>query len=310
MIDEYIAEINRRLVATARQRTRIIEDIRDHLTDAIEQLVAEGVDERSAEQRAISAFGSATDLARQFNVHAAAIAMRRAPLMMAACGIAVVAGFVFAAITQPAPPSPKPAGVVQQVAFFAAALGLEFAFVAGLRVVARASARWRTTPRPTDQLLLRRAAIVFVAGLAVAAAGWTVVLAEVLAGSSNRRAIPLAVGIVVMVGATIVASVVTARQRTQVTGAEPLAPPEPDVADHMVFGAAERAVRWINHHPRSTCAAAAILTGLAAMSHAETTALGALPWGATQAAAVIAGFVLVGPTLELREAKSAHRAAD
>ncbi len=310
MIDDYIDEINQRLVATARQRARIVEDIRDHLADAIEQLVAEGVDGPTAEQRAIGAFGSATDLARQFNGHTIAGALRRAPLMMASCGTAVVAGFIFAAVSQPSRATAKQAGIIQQVAFYAAVLGLQFAFVAGLRVMVRAGHRWRTVPRPDDQLLLRRAAVVFVAGLSVAAIGWTVVLVEVLDGLPSGRAVPPAIGIVVMLSATAVAGVAVARQRSRVIRAQPWSATEADVAGPWVFGMAERAIRWMGDHPYPTCALTAIVAGLSAMSHAETTVLGALPWGVAQAAAVIAGYVLLGPALELRATKPAHLISD
>lgn len=36
------------------------------------------------------------------------------------------------------------------------------------------------------------------------------------------------------------------------------------------------------------------------MMHAETTVSGALPWGVAQGAAVVGGYLLLGPTLELR----------
>ncbi|MGZ4768271.1 MAG: permease prefix domain 1-containing protein [Ilumatobacteraceae bacterium] len=306
MINDYIDEIDRRLVATARQRARIVEDIREHLTDAIEQLVAQGIDRRTAEQQAIGAFGPATDLAHQFNGHAFAIALRRAPLTMAACGTAVVAGFIFAAVSQPSSTTAKQAGIIQQVAFFAAVLGLQFAFVAGLRVSVRAGQRWRSAPRRDDQLLLCRAVAVFAAGLLVAAISWTVVLVEVLDGLPGRRAVPLAMGIVVMLGATIVAGVAVARQRSQVIRVEPWSPTEADVAGPLVFVVAERGIRWMGDHPHPTCALTAVVAGLAAMRHAETTVLGALPWGVAQAAAVIIGYLLLGPALQLRTTKPTY----
>ena len=308
MIDDYIEDISQRLVATARQRSRIVEDIRDHLADSVEQLVSQGIDQRTAEERAISAFGSAAQLAIQFNGQAAAVAMRRTPLTMAACGVVVVAGFLLAAITQPLPAVPQAASIVRQVAFFTAVLGLQFAFVAGLRVLVRAGARWRATPHPGDQLLLRRAAVVFVAGLAVAACGWTVVLADVLGGLSNRRAATLVAGMVAMISATVIAGVAMARQRPRGQGEISL--PKPVATDRSVLGAAEVGVRWISHRPRMTCTAVAIVSGLTAMTNADTTVRGALPWGVIEAAAVVAGFVLLGPALELRATESAHLISD
>jgi hypothetical protein len=305
MIEDYIDDIDRRLVVSTRQRTRIIQDIRDHLADAVGQLAAQGIDVPTAELQAVAAFGAATDLASQFNGQAAAVAMRRTPITMAACGAAVVAGFLLAAITQPSAVVPPPASSVQQVAFFTAVLGLEFAFVAGLRLSVRAAACWRATPGHGDQLLLRRAMAVFGAGLAVAAGGWTVVMADVLGGSSNRRTATLVAGMVMMIGAAIVAGIVLARQHPHGQG-EPWMP-ESVATDRSILGAAERAVRWIGVRPRTTCAVVAIVAGLGAMANADTTVGRALPWGIVQAAAVVAGFVLLGPALQLRATQPMQR---
>jgi hypothetical protein len=298
MIEDYIDDIDRRLVVSTRQRARIIQDIRDHLADAVGQLAAQGVDVPTAQLQAVAAFGSATDLASQFNGQATAVAMRRTPITMAACGAAVVAGFLLAAITQPSTVVPQPASSVQQVAFFSAVLGLEFAFVAGLRLSVRAAARWRATPGRDDQLLLHRAMVVFGAGLAVAAVGWTVVMADVLGESSNRRTATLVAGMITMVGAAIVAGVVLARQRLHGQGEPWMA--EPVASDRSILGAAELGVRWVGRRPRTTCAVVAIVAGLGAMANADTTVRGALPWGIAQAAAVVAGFVFLGPALQLR----------
>jgi hypothetical protein len=50
-----------------------------------------------------------------------------------------------------------------------------------------------------------------------------------------------------------------------------------------------------------------VVATTAAMVHAETTALDALPWGAAQAIAVVLGFVLLGPTLGLRTRSGSSR---
>ena len=306
MIEDYIDDIDRQLIVPTRQRTRIIQDIRDHLADAVEQLAAQGVDGPTAELQAVAAFGSATDLANQFNGQAAAVAMRRTPITMAACGAVVVGGFLLAAVTQPSPAVPQPASIVQQVAFFTAVLGLEFAFVAGLRLSVRAAARWRTTPSQSDQFLLRRAMVVFGVALAVAAVGWTVVMADVLGESSNRRAATLVAGMVMMIGAAGVAGVALTLQRLHGQG-EPPSMPEPVTTHRSILGAAELGVGWVGRFPRTTCAVVAIAAALGAMANADTTVRGALPWGIAQAAAVVAGFVLLGPALQLRAPRPSQR---
>ncbi len=56
-------------------------------------------------------------------------------------------------------------------------------------------------------------------------------------------------------------------------------------------------------HPVVACVTTAILAAASAMLHAETTALGAIPWGVAEAAAVVAAFLLIGPSLGLRRGR-------
>ena len=52
--------------------------------------------------------------------------------------------------------------------------------------------------------------------------------------------------------------------------------------------------------PWSPASSSPGLSAVPAMSHAETTLSGAVPWGVAQAAGVVLGFVLLGPSLGLR----------
>ena len=299
MIDQYVDEISRRLVMTARRRARIVEDIRDHLEDAVEQLVSQGIDVQNAEERAIGAFGSASSLASVFNEQFAVGLLRRAPLTMAASGLVLVAGFLLAALSRSSR-APFSAGVGQQVAFFTGLLGIQVAFVAGARVLARVGAHWRSAPPAADHVLVRRAGFVFSAGLALAACGWTVALVAAGGGQAPPRTAPLLVGGVLMILATIAALATTIGRRVVPTGTAPANP------DRSMLGAAERLLQWASRRPRTFCACVAILAALAAMPHAETTATGELIWGVIEAGAVIAGYVLLGPTLELRSTPAQH----
>jgi hypothetical protein len=225
-------------------------------------------------------------------------------MIMAACGVAVVGGFLLAAIMQPHAAVPAAARAFQQVAFFTAALGLQFAFVAGLRVLARVGACWRTSPCAADHMLIRRAGAVFVGGLAAATGGWTVALAGAMDRQPDARPVPFVVGIAVMLSATIVAGMAMMHRRV-----EPEDEPawvRPDSATGSVHGVAERVIQQSSRRPLTVCAGVAVLAALSAMSHAETTVAGALPWGGIEAAAVIAGFVFLGPMLELRSRRSRH----
>lgn len=290
MIDDFLDEIERSLVGSRRRRARIMSEVRDHLDDATARFVERGADRSAAEAQAIGAFGRAGDLARQFNTELAGGSLRRVPLTMAAAGTLVIAGFVSAASVQPR--THAPVTIARQIAFFVAMLGLQFAFAAGLRVVARVAAMWRSTPSAADQALVWRASHVFVGGLAVCVAG---LLAALAGRQTEWRAPQVIVGAVVMVAATV-AAIWTARRRVVSDG-------EPNVAapgGRPVLGFAERLTCHVSHRPRLSCAVVAFVAAAAAMSHAETTWTGALPWGAAEAAAVIGGFVWFGPSLEVR----------
>lgn len=302
MIDDFVEQISRRLRVSARRRARIVQDIRDHLDDAVARYMSQGVDRRAAEEDAVKAFGPPPDLAQLFNADAAAAAVRRAPMIMAACGVAVVAGFLLAAIVQPH--NAAPAGTFQQVAFFGAVLGLQFAFVAGLRVLARVGACWRTTLCAADHMLVRRAGAVFVGGLAVATGGWTVALAGAIDRQPDAHPVPFVVGIAVMLSATTGAGVAMMHRRVQPDGET--SPSRAGPPEGSVHGVAERVIQQSGRRPLTVCAGVAVLAALSAMSDAETTVAGALPWGGIEAAAVIAGFVFLGPMLELRSRGSRH----
>ena len=223
--------------------------------------------------------------------------MRRTPQIMAASGLAVVGGFLVAAITQDRGTVPAAASTIQQMAFFAAVIGMQFALVAGIRVVARVGARWRSTPCAADHLLVRRAGFVFAGGLAVGAGGWTVALALATSQESHVRAVPLVAGVVMMSAATVgTFSAVLRRRRVRADDHRIV----PHNVAPLILGVPELAIQWMNRRPQLACAFVAIAAALVSMSHAETTVQGALPWGAIEAAAVLAGFLLLGPTLELR----------
>jgi hypothetical protein len=67
-----------------------------------------------------------------------------------------------------------------------------------------------------------------------------------------------------------------------------------------LFGVGERCIGLVRRHPVVSCTALAGFSIFPAMSHAESTLSGALPWGLIQAATVLLGFVVLGPALRLR----------
>jgi len=297
MIDRFIDDVYGRLVASRRRRKRIVDEIRDHLDDASAALISSGLEQTSAEQRAVAAFGDASELARQLNADLAGVSIRRAPLIMGVTGSTIVAGFVLAALGAAQPAIPRPAGMVQQVAFFVAVLGLQVAFVAGARALARVAAIGQTRPRRPDQLLVRRTGFVFLGGSVTAVIGWIVALA---ARHGDDATAALVAGVAVMIGITIAAALALLGRRVAPLDDSSSAG-DGDVVRHPWSARLEQAIVVVTRWPRLSCAAIALAGAGVVMSHAETSVTAALPWGAVEAAAVILGFVVLGPVLELRD---------
>ena len=67
-----------------------------------------------------------------------------------------------------------------------------------------------------------------------------------------------------------------------------------------LLGFGERCIGLVRRHPIVSCTTIAAFSIFPAMSHAETTLPGSLSWGLIQAATVVLGFVVLGPTLRLR----------
>jgi hypothetical protein len=271
MIDEYLDELSVRLTCRGRQRVRVLEEVRDHLADAVRDLEAAGIGVR-AEREAVRAFGHPADLARQFNARVATTTMRRTPLVMSACGIAGVAGFLFAATTQPRSSVSASAGLLLQFAFFVAVLGVQFAMVAGARAASRVAALWRSNEaRDADRVLVRRCAVTCVSGLAVATAGWTVALAIASRHLPHVRVATMIAGVVLMVGAACAAVAVLRRHPAAEIGDESA---NATGALSVILGAGERVIGLVRRWPAPACA--------------------------------VVGFVLLGPRLGLRTSASAR----
>ena len=66
------------------------------------------------------------------------------------------------------------------------------------------------------------------------------------------------------------------------------------------LGLGEQAIALVRRHGVVSCLSVAVGSAALAMTHAEATVGGALPWGAVQALAVVLGFTVLGPRLGLR----------
>lgn len=64
-IDEYLAAFDHHLIANSRQRARLLEEVGDHLRDAVDDLAARGMTRPAAADLAIARFGSPEDAARR-----------------------------------------------------------------------------------------------------------------------------------------------------------------------------------------------------------------------------------------------------
>jgi HAAS len=302
MINGYVSAVGRHLHVSKQRRERILREVRAHLVDSTTELEARGLEPDTARRTAIAAFGPPEQFARECNAQAATSTMRRTPAVIGVAGVMVGAGFLAAAATVPRSAAPPPAGIGAQVMFFVTVIAFQCAIVAGARAASLVAASWRASVAPVDvRDIVRHAATVCVVGLGLATAAWLVTI-SIRAGDGRLLEEPRAViGIALMIAGALGAAMFSVAHRA--------AMPESGVADlpfssGVIVGAGERVVSLVLDHPIAACVTTAIVGAASAMRHAETTALGALPWGVAEAAAVVIGFVLLGPRLGLRRGLS------
>lgn len=65
-ISDYLAKLDDTVLAGARRRRRIVEEAEDHLAEAVDRYVREGLSREEAERKAITDFGEATTVADAF----------------------------------------------------------------------------------------------------------------------------------------------------------------------------------------------------------------------------------------------------
>ncbi len=300
-VDSYVVELGSRLSVGRRQRTRILAEVRDHLDEAIAERDRAGEQGEQAVELVLEAFGSASFLATELNAGAGTRAMRRVPVVAFLAGASVFAGFVVAAVTQPRPRVATSATVPTQVSFFVAGLAFQVAFVAGACAASRALALSRSQMvRGLDRQFVMQCATISAYALGAAAFGWTTTVSLAFNRLIGPDTLTLVGGVTVMIGASGIA--VVAIHRMRVNPADESA--DAHAASGGLLGVGERSIALVKGHPIISCCTTACFTALLAMSHAETTFAGALPYGLTEAVAVVLGFFLLGPTLGLRRARS------
>jgi hypothetical protein len=301
-LERYLASLDTQLRVGRRTRARILSEVRDQLDEDITGREDRGDTHQVAVAHALHAFGAPTMMATAFNNQAGTRAMHRHPFVILVGGVAVCVGFLVAATTQASGRSPQNATVAAQVSFFVAALAMQAALVAGICATSRAVARWHAAETSSDdRRFVHRCSIVSLGALTAATSAWVANLGLASNTMANANKPTLAIGAAIMILAVIMALVILTRL--------PINPFDDPPAEHAngigVLGLGEDLIGIVRSHPVVSCVAAALVTGGLAMSHAETTFTGALPWGVVQAGAVLIGFALLGPALGLRETHAA-----
>ena len=304
-IERYLADLSSRLRVGRRHRARILAEVHDHLGAAAAHREACGEPPEAAVGHAIGDFGPAPMMATQFNAAAGARAMRRAPVVAAAAGIAVCGGFLVAATSQPRTGVSGAASLATQLVFLAAAIAGQVALVAGICTASRTASLWRAPTVPGEhRAFVRRSGLICAVALGVAALGWSSALLLTARRTAQRDLSTLIPGVAVMIVAAAASIGATYHLRVNPDDDDVVVPSRPDV-----LGLPEQAIGVVRRHPVLSCLAVAPLAGLATMSHAETTVLGALPWGLAEVGAVALAFVVLGPALDLRRDQRRTRAA-
>jgi hypothetical protein len=297
-VDGYIDELASCLRVGRRERARILTEIRDHLDDALANEESTGdPDVHAVLAPALRAFGSPTALAATFNAAAGTRAMRRGPVFAFSAGLVVLAGFLVAGITQTHSSTPTNATLPTQISFFFAVLSFQVAMVAGFCAGSRALALWHNPiARCDDRRFVRRCSNISSTALGLAALGWATTMGFALDRLTDPNVFTLVCGgSIMVVGAGIA---IAATYRLQVNPSDECEDETATVGG--LFAVGERCIGLVRRHPVVSCITIAGIAVVPAMSHAETTLSGALPWGLVQASTVVLGFVILGPSLQLR----------
>jgi hypothetical protein len=302
-IDRFVADFAAHLRVERRRRTAIVEEVRDHLVDAAEARARRFGEPRDrAEDAAVAAFGSPAVIARRFNAAAGARAMRRAPFLGVIAGAGVVVAFLAAAVPQPR--TTQHATPAMQVTLFVGVLAFQVAIVAGVCGAARAGAVWqRSASSAVDRGFVRRCMTVSMLALWVGVLGVTTNFVLDARRAPDVNGIALAAGAVAMISVATAGLVVLVRLDVNAGDDDDVATPTAGEWSALLR-AGDSAMRVVNRHPMVSCAAATIAATTWAMFQAEApSVMAALPWGVGEAVTVVAAFVLLGPTLGLRESR-------
>jgi hypothetical protein len=295
-VESYLGAFSAALRVPARERRRIVAEVRDHLVDDMAAGERAGATPEAAAADALEAFGPPVDIARRFNALAGTRDARRATIALGTSGAIVAAGFLFGAAQQAGARSVA-APLWLPVLFFAARVAFEIALVSGLCAAAHALAFGPAVVASSrDRGAVRRAVNAGTAALCLSAIGLVATLFAALDRYGVSDASRLVAGAVVVAIAIPIATITQRRFK----GNDDDDDGDSDAPPSGAFMVGERSLAVVRRHPVMACGVVATASMITAMSSAESTVPVAFGWGIAQAACVITGFLWFGPGLGLR----------
>lgn len=296
-VEEYLTELSDLLNVGRKKRTEILEEVRDHLLQSVQNLSHDESSLMRSEMDALTAFGPPILIASQFNAEAGAKAMRRAPLIAITSGASVVISFLIAVINQPK--TTAPANLPQQITFFLSVIAFQFALLTGLFGLTRTLSTWKTSVSSGAGRTYVKNCITFsMSALTIGAVSMAAnFFFDAHQGTPRSRDF-LLIGALLM---TIVAVVgLTSSIKLHVNAScENIAMCSDQ--PRALIKIWESIINLVRRFPFSSLLFGTVTASAWVILHAETsTFVGALPWGVAEAVAVVAGFLFLGPILGLR----------
>ena len=297
-IDKYLAELDSLLNVDRKSRTAILEEVRDHLLESTEKQSAGGISRLQTESNSISTFGSPILIAGHFNAAFGAKAVRRAPVIAIASGLLVVVSFLVVAVNQPKVITQ--ATTELQISFFLAVIAFQVAVIAGVCSASRVMATWRTSATSgSSRLYVRRCTVMSMTALLSGVFAMTAnFIFEIIRGSYINKLALILGGISMFVAASVgLLNALRLKVNPDFEDAETSVVPA-----YIVFSLGDSVLEVVRRFPILSCLFVTSIATAWTMRHTEaTTFTGSLPWGIAEAASVVVGFLLLGPTLELRK---------
>jgi hypothetical protein len=309
-IAAYLRRLDEELRLRRAPRRRLLAEAEDHLRSAAEELAREGRSAADAEREAVARFGAASEVARRFAHAAASSSAGAAAAWSGVAFLAYAATAVFFAGTAPSWLRDFPQGAPSMLAIQIAAVALAVTAVRALH--------WRRSLAIDEERLRLVANGALTAVLALGAGAGAELLVALTRpaaapwGDATALIVAFAAAAAVCIPAGLAAAVGHARASR--LGSRPVeadSPDYPTLADDvevvvpMLGGLARAALR----RPGWTCAAVAgaafVAVAVAQLPGTDfprdaSVASGALAVGVFEAVAVVAGYLMLGRPLGLR----------